>query len=275
MSKVFLDYDQKALDDQYEQRVWVPHADDIIRRCAAASEAVRSRIGEPRIERYGPTPIETLDIYGEGRTAFVFVHGGAWKRQSKRENAFAAETLVRAGAAYVALDFALLPSVTIEEMVAQVCRGIEWVHRHLSNEVVLCGHSSGGHLAGCALARLNFIRRALLVSGIYDLLPVRLSARNDYVRLDEQLEHDYSPIRHIQRIACPVTVAWAEHEAAEFARQSREFAGALESHGKLAGTIVGRNQNHFEIIETLADPGSALGAAALQMLGSSHERNPQ
>ncbi|HEY9532356.1 MAG TPA: alpha/beta hydrolase [Burkholderiales bacterium] len=261
MKKIFLDYDQKALDDQYEQRVWVPHADEIIRRCSAASDAVRQRIGEPRTERYGSTPIETLDVYGQGGMAFVFVHGGAWRRQSKRENCFAAEMVVRAGAAYVALDFALLPTVTLGEMVAQVCRGIEWVYRNLSRDVVLCGHSSGGHLAGCAVTRLNFLRGALLVSGIYDLLPVRLSARNDYVRLDEQLEHEHSPIRHVDRIRCPVTVAWGEHEAAEFARQSREFAERLK-----APTLVGSGMNHFEIIETLADPGSPLGSAALSML---------
>ena len=239
----------------------MPHADEIIRRFGVASDAVRMRIGEPRTERYGPSPIETLDIYGQGEKALVFVHGGAWKRQSKRENAFAAETIVQAAAAYVALDFALLPSVTLAEMVAQVCRGIDWVRRHLSPKVVLCGHSSGSHLAACALTRMDSVEHALLVSGIYDLLPVRLSARNEYVRLDEKLEHEYSPIRHADRIGCPVTVAWAEHEAAEFARQSREFAERLG-----APRIVGNAMNHVEIIETLADPGSPLGRAALNML---------
>jgi hypothetical protein len=42
--------------------VWVPHADEIMGRCARASDAVRERLGEPRTERYGPSPIETLDI---------------------------------------------------------------------------------------------------------------------------------------------------------------------------------------------------------------------
>lgn len=261
MKKVFLDYDQKALDAQYEQRAWVPHADEIIRRYAIESDRVRSKIGEPRTEKYGPGAIEALDIYGKGEKAFVFVHGGAWKRQSKRENAFAAETIVKAGAAYVALGFALLPAVTLPEMVGQVCRGIEWVYNHLSREVILCGHSSGGHLAGCALTRTNFVRQALLVSGIYDLLPVRLSARNGYLRVDERLEHEYSPIRHAEQIRCPVTVAWAERESAEFFRQSREFAARLG-----APAMVGKAMNHFEIIETLADPRSPLGSAALAML---------
>lgn len=261
MTKVFRDYDQKALDDQYEQRAWVPHADEIIKRYAANSEKVRSRIGEPRMERYGPTPPETLDIYGSGKKAFVFVHGGAWRRQSSREQGFLAEPIVAAGAAYVALNFALLPTVTMAEMVGQVCRALEWTKKNVSDSVVLCGHSSGGHLGGCALARLGFLKRALLISGIYDLLPVRLSSRNDYVRLDERLEHEYSPIRHAETIKCPVTVAWAENESAEFFRQSKEFAEKLG-----APTLVGKNLNHFEIIETMADPRSPLGRAALNML---------
>ena len=261
MKKVFLGYTQQELDAQYDQRAWVPHADAIIARYAAASDAIRRKLGEPRTERYGPSPIETLDIYGSGRKAFVFVHGGAWKRESKRGSAFAAEPVVRAGAAYVALGFAALPGVTLPEMVGQVCRGIEWVYENFSKEIFLCGHSSGGHLAGCALTRLNFIKRALLVSGLYDLLPVRLSARNDYLRLDERLEDEFSPIRHVERIRCPVTVAWAEKESVEFARQSREFAEKLH-----APMIVGKNLNHFEIIETLADPRSPLGRAALTML---------
>lgn len=266
MSKVFLDYDQKALDDQYEQRVWVPHADAIIRRYGEASDAVRSRMGEPRTERYGPTPVETLDVYGSGGKAFVFVHGGAWRRQSSREQGFPAEPIIAAGAAYVALNFANLPSVTLPEMAAQVCRGIEWVHRNLSEEVVLCGHSSGGHLAAVAATRLPFIKAVLVVSGIYDLLPVRLSARNDYVKLDERLEHEYSPIRHLGRIRCPVTVGWGEKEAAEFLRQSKEFAAALQAAGKLRQAFEAMDLNHFEVLETLADPASPFGRAALTML---------
>ena len=259
--RVFRDYDQKALDDQYEQRVWVPHAEQIIRRYAIASDQVRKRIGEPRTEAYGATPPETLDIYGSGAKAFVFVHGGAWKRQSSREQAFPAEPIIAAGAAYVALNFALLPTVTLPEMAAQVRRGIEWVYRNLSQDVVLCGHSSGAHLSACALTRLGFLKKALVISGIYDLHPVRLSSRNDYVRLDERLEDEFSPIRHAKRIQCPVTVAWSENESAEFHRQSQAFAERLG-----APVVIGKGLNHFEILETLADPRSPLGRAALNML---------
>ena len=161
----------------------------------------------------------------------------------------------------MALDFALLPAVTLPEMVGQVCRAIEWVALNLCENVFLCGHSSGAHLAACALTKVSSVKAALLVSGMYDLLPVRLSARNVYVRLDDRLEHEYSPVRHTDRIGCPVTVAWAEKESAEFARQSREFAEKLR-----VPAHVGKGMNHFEIIETLADPRSPLARRALEMI---------
>ena len=121
----------------------MPHAEDIIRRYGEQSNSVRKRIGEPRVERYGPSAPETLDIYGSGTKAFVFVHGGAWRRQTSREQAFPAEAVIAAGAAYVALNFEKLPAVTLPEMAAQVQRGIEWVQRNLSHDVVLCAHSPG------------------------------------------------------------------------------------------------------------------------------------
>ena len=262
MKKVFLDYTREELDAQYEQRTRVPHADAIIARYGAASDQARKQLGEPRTERYGPSELEALDIYGGTKLkAFVFVHGGAWRRESRRGSAYAAVPIVQAGASFIALGFAALPRVTLPAMAGQVCRAIEWVHGNLSKEIYLCGHSSGGHLAAHALTRIPYIRKALVVSGVYDLLPVRLSARNDYVRLDQRLEDEYSPIRHAEHIRCPVTVAWGEMEGAEFARQSSEFAEKLN-----APTLVGKCLNHFEIIETMADPRSPLGRAALSML---------
>ena len=263
MNKVFRDYDQAELDRQYEQRSFVPHADEIIKRWGVMSDAVRGRIGEPETLAYGTTPVEQLDVYGGRKPRVVaFVHGGAWKRMSKRPNAFAAETFIEVGASYVAIGFGLLPAITLPQMAGQVVQALNFLQWELKpKELVLIGHSSGAHLAACALTRLDFPKGALLVSGVYDLLPVRLSARNEYVRIDERLEQEYSPIRHVERIKSPVTVAWGENEGAEFLRQSKEFAQKLG-----APTLVGGGLNHFEMIETLADPRSPLARAALNML---------
>lgn len=262
--KVFRDYTQAELDRQYEQRAFAANADEIIKRYATLSDATRAKLGEPETLAYGPTEVEALDLYGSGRDRIVaFVHGGAWARMSKRPSAFAARTFLDAGAGYAALGFGLLPSVTLPEMVSQVCHALEYLREKFKpKRFVLVGHSSGGHLSACALTRVSFLDAALLVSGVYDLAPVRLSSRNSYVRLDEGLEQEYSPIRHAARIACPVTVACGEREGPEFFRQSKELAEKLSTP-----LLVGKGLNHFEMVETLADRRSALARKALELLG--------
>ena len=63
MSKVFLDYDQLALDAAYDQAVYAPNRDQILARLAHASELVRRRLGAPQRFSYGEQPIEGLDLY--------------------------------------------------------------------------------------------------------------------------------------------------------------------------------------------------------------------
>ena len=279
-AKVFLDYDQAALDRQYQPRLWAENALEVIARYGSESEAVRARLGPPLSFSYGVSAAETLDVYcTQKRHApiHVFVHGGAWRLLSKRESAFAAACFVAAGAHFVALDFALLPAVDLAEMVRQVRSALAWLHRNAERfggdgeRLHLSGHSSGGHLAACALVtdwRREFdlptttIKSGLCVSGIYDLRPVRLSARRDYVKLDDAMEHALSPIRHLRRVACPVAVAYGGDENDEFKRQSRALATALS-----VTPVEGAGLNHFEILETLSQPDGFLGRIALAQMG--------
>src|SRR5260221_6380326 len=108
MAKVFLDYDQQALDAAYDQAMYAPNRDQLLARFARASELARQRLGAAERFAYGESAIEGLDLYRTKATNApinVFVHGGAWRAGLARDYAFPAETLVRAGAHYVALDF--------------------------------------------------------------------------------------------------------------------------------------------------------------------------
>src|SRR5690349_2023693 len=60
---VWLDLDQQELDDAYDQSKYAANLQQIVKRYATNSAAVRKRLGEPVRLAYGPTPIEGLDLY--------------------------------------------------------------------------------------------------------------------------------------------------------------------------------------------------------------------
>ncbi len=60
---VWLDMDQQALDDAYDQLVYAPNREQVAKRRLFNSEKARAAIGAPERVAYGPTEIEQLDIY--------------------------------------------------------------------------------------------------------------------------------------------------------------------------------------------------------------------
>jgi arylformamidase len=106
---------------------------------------------------------------------------------------------------------------------------------------------------------------------MYDLAPVRLSARNRYVAFDDATVTALSPIRHLDRLQASVIVAYGTCETPEFQRQNREFAAAVEAAGKKVQLSVGEHYNHFELPETLGNPFGLLGRAALGLMGLTSE----
>ena len=99
--RVFLDYDQPALDAAYDQAAYALNREQLIRRRIRDSELARLRIGEPVRFAYGATEIEQLDIYRTERSVapiFIFIHGGAWRSGRAKDFATPAEMFLAAGA---------------------------------------------------------------------------------------------------------------------------------------------------------------------------------
>ena len=284
--RVWLDMDQKQLDDAYDQAVWAPNREHVTKRRRVASERVRACLGLPERVSYGATAVEKLDIYKSRSTnapIHIFIHGGAWRGGLAEEFAFPAEMFNMAGAHYVVPDFVWVQDAggSLTPMAEQVRRAIAWVYTNAAsfggnrNRLYLSGHSSGAHLAGVALItdwRKEFglppdiVKGALLISGMYDLKPVRLSARSNYVKFDDTMEWALSTQRHLDKLNTPVIIAYGTLETPEFQRQSRDFAAALKAASKPVQLIVGEGFNHFEMQETLGNPFGLAGRAALQQM---------
>ena len=283
---VWLDMDQQALDDAYDQIVYAPNREQVTQRRLANSARARAAIGEPERVAYGKTEIEKLDIYRTKQTNApinIFIHGGAWRANRAADYSCLAEPFVRAGAHYVILDFTNVDDAagSLFPMVEQVRRAVGWVYKNAATfggdpaRLYLTAHSSGSHIGGCVVTHdwrkenlpVDILKGALLSSGMYDLKPVRLSKRSKYVKFTDEMEEALSAQRHLDKLHAPLILAHGTCETPEFQRQTRDFHAAVKAAGKPVELLVGEGYNHFEMLETLANPYGLLGRAVLAQMG--------
>ena len=282
---VWLDMDQQALDEAYDQSVYAFNREGIFERGREAVASALARIGPPQRVAYGPAEIEKIDIYRTQRAdapTLIFLHGGVWSTGRAANHTELAEMFIKAGANFIAVDFSSVDDTggDLTKLVDQCRRAIAFIHRNAASfggnpdQIYLSGHSSGAHLAGCVLITEwakqglppDIIKGALLCSGMYDLKPVRLSKRSTFVKLTDESEAALSAQRHLDRFHTPVVLTYGSLETPEFQRQSRDFAAALTAAGKPVQLIAGPGYNHFEIYETLGNPYGVAGRAALEMM---------
>jgi len=284
---VFLDYDQIELDAAYDQAVYQPNILQLNKRWASNSARTRARIGEPERRAYGDSGIEQLDLFRTAKSnapIFVFIHGGAWVRGDAKSYSAPAEMFVGAGAHYIVPDFTSVADAggSLFPMAEQTRRAIAWVWRNAAsfggdpNRLYIGGQSSGAHLAAVALTTdwprefdvpADIVKGGLCTSGMYELAPVRLSARANYVKFTDAMVEALSPIRHLDRLGAPVIVSYGTYETPEFIRQAKEFAAAVRDAGKLRELVVAENYSHLDLPETLCNPYGLLGDAVLKMMG--------
>ena len=229
-----MEYDQVELDAAYDQLQYAPLMGQNIKRQASLSEEVRRSLGDPLRRKYGQSDVEELDIYR-----------------------------------------------TNHPMAEQVRRGIAWVYQNATsfggdgNRLYIGGFSSGAHLCGVSLVTdwekgfglpSDFIKGGLCMSGIYDMKPVRLSKRSEYVKFDDDMEQAMSSQRQIERLRVPLIVTYGTNDTPEFQRQARDFAAAVKAAGKPVELVEAVNFGHMEMLESLGNPYGPNGRAALTLM---------
>jgi arylformamidase len=218
---------------------------------------------------YGTGARQRLDIFlpPEGVTSaptVIFFHGGFWKSGDKGDLSLVASGLRSLGAAFVLPNYPLCPAASIHDAVDSAMQAVMWVVAHAKefaadpNNIWLCGHSSGAHLAASCCAALSrtsadeifpAVKAAIVTSGIYQLDPVRRSYLNREVRLNEEDVKQLSPATAASFLNIPVMVAVGEEESSEFIHQSEHFASAIKPLGAIASFYLVPGTNHYTMLE--------------------------
>jgi arylformamidase len=105
----------------------------------------------------------------------------------------------------------------------------------------------------------------LVISGIYDLEPIRLSYLNDKLKLDPAEARRNSPILHLPAAASPLVVAVGLGELPELIRQSEDYRAHWRERGLPGQYLPLPDHDHFSVLEELARPSGRLLAALREM----------
>ncbi len=271
---VYRGMDQATLDAQYDARAAVPdHAERTARR-ALWSMRARTSLACDLDVHYGAGARETLDIFPAaqpGAPVEVYIHGGFWRAKSKSDVSFIAEAMVPAGVTFVAIEYDLVPNVTLDVIVAQSRAAVAWVYRNIGRyggdpaRIHVSGVSAGAHLGAMVLATPwqtmhglpeDLVKGACLVSGFYDLEPIRLTSENRTYGLDVAGARLNSPILHIPTHAGPLVLAVGDGETPEFRRQTADFEAAWQAAGHACTLIEAPGLHHYDMA---LEAGNATG----------------
>ncbi len=280
---VFRHYDRTALDAEYNNRAKVKDAMDWIARYGAASARARAELPMQFDVPYGPHHAERADIFpaaGPGPApVHVFIHGGYWHRLDKADFSFVARAFREA--ATVVVNYALVPTVDLDEQVRQVRASVAWVHANArsfggdSSRITVSGHSAGGHLVAMLLATewsrfgapADVIKAGCGFSGLYDLEPIRLCYLNDVLGLTPEAARRNSPVHLKPTGRVPLILAVGADEGPEYHRQTNDLAAAWRAHGAPIDIAGAAGLNHFTIVAELERPNSALARAIRKQMG--------
>jgi len=284
---VFRDYDRAALDAEYNNREKVKDAADWLARYAGESQKTRAALSCRLDLAYGRSAGETLDVFpapGPGAApVHVFIHGGYWHLLDKTDFSFVARGLVPAGAAVVVIDYALIPSVDVDELVRQCRASIAWVWKNAASfggdpqRIFVSGHSAGGHLVAMLMSTdwqafdaalpADVVKAGCGISGLYDLEPIRLSYLNDVLKLTPEAARLNSPVHHPPRRSGPLLLAVGALEGPEYHRQSQDLAEVWWSRGLPCEVLDMAGHHHFSIVAELLDPKNTLSRLLAEQMG--------
>ena len=274
--------------DPFRTRDHVADFDDKIAAYRDRSAATRARLRTTTV-RTGDAEGETLDLFfptGEAangnaaRPVHLFIHGGYWRMFSKDDFSYVADTVTATGAIAAILDYALMPSVRLADIVAQVRRAQTWIADNIAahggdpSRVTASGHSAGAHLATFLFTsdQPDPVAGALLLGGLYDLRPLQSSFLEPLIGLTDAEVTTLSPIDHRHNPVTRVRVLWGARETAPFQEQGTAFTRHLADEGVEVLSVALPDADHMSSALDLGSPETEAGRHLVALITGEDDR---
>jgi acetyl esterase/lipase len=220
---------------------------------------------------YGPDPAQVVDVYVPPRAhaapVIVMVHGGGWRRGDKAlspATGIKARHYMAKGWLLVAVNYRLLP-VPPDQQAADVARALAMVEDRAASwggdpsQVILMGHSAGGHLVALLSAHPAAWRdmgakpwagTVVLDSAAIDLVQV-MSGRHarlydDAFGTDRAYWTRNSPFHQLAADAVPMLIACSTSRADKPCANAAPFVDKGRGMGK-DFALLPENKNHGEM----------------------------
>jgi arylformamidase len=264
---------REALDGGLNNSAAVAGSGDIVAGWERLSADMRARHGAHLDLPYGPRDrnrIDFLKVPASNAPTLLFIHGGYWQTRAKEFFTLFAAGPMAHGINVALIGYTLAPDATLEQIVAEVHTGIDYLARRLpefgadARRLIASGWSAGGHLT--AMAMMNpLIKGGVAISGIYDLEPIRHSYLNVKLGLDEAMSKRNSPMLLTHAVK-PMALVVGGAELPQLRRQTADFASHRARHGLPVIYEEIPSTNHFTIMDEMASPTGRITTLIRQVM---------
>jgi acetyl esterase/lipase len=238
--------------------------------------------------QYGRLPRQSMDVYrpkvDQGKPTVVFVYGGAWRAGTKNDFKFIGHALTQLGHAVVIPDYQLYPAVKFPVFIEDVAQAVKQAELRSENligrnmdEIVLMGHSAGGHTAALLYTDTSYFKRNRVnanvvgmigLAGPYDLTLEYTEIKGVFDGAGKRSQ----PIDYIKPGLAPVLLLSGANDKRVLPYHSKTFSEELAINGVDVRTRYYPNTNHVMVLGSIAQPlrhiNNSYGdiAAFLQMI---------
>jgi len=266
--------EELGLEAEYNNRARVPDHPAHIAGWQRDSAAYRASAHCDLDLAYGPGERQKLDLFypqngDAGGPVVLFIHGGYWQALDKSTSSHLARGANGRGLTVAIPSYTLAPTATLADIVAEIEAAANFVMQRIGRPLVVSGHSAGGHLTACLMARPESLRmpvRATMpISGLFDLPPLVPTSINKALGLTTEEAHRMSPLEWDPPTGGRLIAVVGGAESSEFLRQSHAIVGQWGQSGVATQYHEVPNAHHFDVIAGLADPNDPLVEMLLEL----------